>query len=63
MTQPALSAVDLLGLAIAAVAVWLTRLPANQQGFKVLMPGKRNCYDNAVVEAFFKTIKAELTWR
>ena len=26
------------------------------------MSGKENCYDNAVVEAFFKTIKAELIW-
>lgn len=27
------------------------------------MSGKGNCYDNAVVEAFFKTLKAELVWR
>ena len=27
------------------------------------MPGKGNCYDNAAVETFFKTIKAELIWR
>lgn len=27
------------------------------------MSGKGNCYDNAVVEAFFKTVKAELVWR
>jgi putative transposase len=27
------------------------------------MSGKGNCYDNAVVETFFKTIKAELIWR
>tara|TARA_R110002073_G_scaffold81176_1_gene195012 strand:+ start:1516 stop:1650 length:135 start_codon:yes stop_codon:yes gene_type:complete len=25
--------------------------------------GKGNCYDNAAVERFFKTIKAELIWR
>jgi putative transposase len=25
--------------------------------------GKGNCYDNAAVETFFKTIKAELIWR
>ena len=24
---------------------------------------KSNCYDNAVVETFFKTIKSELIWR
>ncbi len=27
------------------------------------MSGKGNCYDNATVEAFFKTLKAELVWR
>ena len=34
-----------------------------QHGFKVSMSGKGNCYDNSAVEAFFETIKAELTWR
>lgn len=33
------------------------------RGFKVSMSGKGNCYDNAAVETFFKTIKAELIWR
>jgi len=32
-------------------------------GFKVSMSGKGNCYDNAAVETFFKTLKAELIWR
>ncbi len=27
------------------------------------MSGKGNCFDNAVVEAFFKTLKSELVWR
>ena len=27
------------------------------------MSGKGNCYYNAVVETFFKTLKAELIWR
>jgi putative transposase len=27
------------------------------------MSGKGNCYDNALVETFFKMIKAELIWR
>ena len=27
------------------------------------MSDKGNCYDNAAVETFFKTIKAELIWR
>lgn len=27
------------------------------------MSGKGNCYDNAMVETFFKTLKAELVWR
>ena len=34
-----------------------------KRGFKVSMSGKGNCYDNAAVETFFKTIKAELIWR
>ena len=34
-----------------------------QHGFKVSMSGKGSCYDNAVVETFFKTIKAELLWQ
>ena len=27
------------------------------------MPGKRNCFDNSMVEAFLKTPKSELAWR
>jgi putative transposase len=27
------------------------------------MSGKGNCYDNAAVETFFKTLKSELVWR
>jgi len=34
-----------------------------QYGFKTSMSGKGDCYDNAAVETFFKTIKAELIWR
>ena len=34
-----------------------------QHDFKASMSGKGNCYDNAAVETFFKTIKAELIWR
>ena len=34
-----------------------------KNGLTASMSGKGNCYDNAVVEAFFKTIKAELIWR
>ena len=34
-----------------------------EHGFKISMSGKGNCYDNAAVETFFKTIKAELIWR
>lgn len=29
----------------------------------ISMSGKGNCYDNAVVETFFKTLKSELIWR
>lgn len=32
-------------------------------GFKVSMSGKGNCYDNSAVESFFKSLKAELVWR
>ncbi|MFT8781515.1 integrase core domain-containing protein, partial [Acetobacter orientalis] len=32
-------------------------------GFLVSMSRKRNCWDNAVMESFFKTLKAELMWR
>ncbi|MEP2639300.1 IS3 family transposase [Roseobacter sp.] len=34
-----------------------------QHGFKLSMSGKGDCYDNAAVETFFKTIKAGLIWR
>ena len=34
-----------------------------EHGFLVSMSAKGACYDNAVVETFFKTIKAELVWR
>lgn len=34
-----------------------------KQGFQVSMSGKGNCYDNAAVETFFKSLKAELVWR
>lgn len=32
-------------------------------GFVISMLGKGNCYDNAMVETVFRTIKAELVWR
>ena len=32
-------------------------------GFKLSVSGKGNCYDNAAVESFFKSLKAELIWR
>jgi len=32
-------------------------------GSQVSMSGKGNCYDNAAIETFFKTLKAELIWR
>lgn len=34
-----------------------------EHGFQVSMSGTGNCYDNAAVETFFKTIKAELLWQ
>jgi len=34
-----------------------------QHNFQVSMSGKGNCWDNAITETFFKTLKAELIWR
>ncbi len=34
-----------------------------EYGFKTSMSGKGNCFDNAAVETFFKSMKAELIWR
>ena len=32
-------------------------------GFLISMSGKGNCYDNAMVETVFKTVKSDLVWR
>jgi putative transposase len=32
-------------------------------GVHISMSGKGNCFDNAMVETFFKTLKSELVWR
>lgn len=29
----------------------------------LFLSGKRNCYDNVLVETFFKSLKAEMLWR
>jgi putative transposase len=34
-----------------------------KHGFRISMSGKGNCFDNAVVETFFKSLKSELVWR
>ena len=34
-----------------------------KHGFLVSMSRKGCCYDNAIVETFFKSLKAELIWR
>ena len=34
-----------------------------ENGIRISMSGKGNCYDNAMVETFFKTLKAEMVWR
>ena len=34
-----------------------------RHGLQISMSGKGNCYDNAMVETFFKTLKSELVWR
>jgi putative transposase len=35
----------------------------HDRGFVASMSGRGNCYDNAMVETVFKTIKSELIWR
>lgn len=35
----------------------------HKHGILISMSGKGNCYDNSMVETFFKTLKAELVWR
>ena len=34
-----------------------------KHGVRISMSGKGNCYDNSMVETFFKTLKSELVWR
>src|ERR1700678_2656149 len=34
-----------------------------KNGIVISMSGKGNCFDNAMVETFFKTLKADLVWR
>jgi putative transposase len=34
-----------------------------RNGIRISMSGKGNCYDNAMVETFFKTLKSEMVWR
>jgi putative transposase len=34
-----------------------------RHNIRISMSGKGNCFDNAVVETFFKTLKSELVWR
>ncbi len=34
-----------------------------RRGILISMSGRGNCFDNAMVETFFKTLKAELVWR
>jgi transposase InsO family protein len=34
-----------------------------KHGILISMSGKGNCYDNSMVETFFKTLKSELVWR
>ncbi|WP_375382413.1 IS3 family transposase [uncultured Sphingomonas sp.] len=34
-----------------------------RHSIRISMSVKRNCYDNAMVETFFQTIKSELVWR
>lgn len=33
-----------------------------KRGILISMSGRRNCYDNAMIEIFFKTLKSERVW-
>ena len=39
------------------------RAASRKHGIRISMSGNGNCYDNSVVETFFKTLKSELVWR
>ena len=34
-----------------------------RHGIRISMSDRGNCYDNSMVETFFKTLKSELVWR
>lgn len=53
----------ILGLHSRRVIGWAPLMVCRQTTAGQWMSGKGNCYDNAAVETFFKTIKAELIWR
>jgi transposase InsO family protein len=40
----------------------LTIRPNFDGAVLISVSGKGNCYDNAIVETFFKTVKSELLW-
>ena len=44
-------------------ASWEYQKALKDHGALISMSGKGNCYDNAAMESFFKTIKSELVWR
>ena len=39
------------------------QIELRRHGITISMSGKGNCYDNAMVETFFKTLKSDLVWR
>jgi len=39
------------------------RAELRKHGLRISMSGKANCFDNAAVESFFKSLKSELVWR
>jgi putative transposase len=43
-------------------ASWAFRTLLKRQGFVQSMSGKGNCYDNAIMETFFHTLKTELVY-
>lgn len=56
-------AIRVLKMAIARLPLPRGCIFHSDRSLQASMSGKGNCHDNAAVEIFFKTIKAELIWR
>jgi transposase InsO family protein len=61
LRQPPKAAFSILTVAANIALTTFRSLQAH--GLLPSMSGKGNCYDNAAVETFFKSLKAEVLWR